>query len=55
MPEIDPNAPGAGPRAPFPTTERPPDLGTLVRGLERVVRDGLPATEETAAVWLGGR
>jgi hypothetical protein len=48
MSEIDPNARGAGPRAPLPTAERPPDLDTLVHGLERVVRDGLPATEETA-------
>lgn len=33
--------PGTGARAPLPAVERPPDLDTLVR-------DGLPATEETA-------
>src|SRR6185312_2440138 len=52
MSEIDPNTPGNGPRAPLPTAERPPDLDTLVRGLERMVRDGLPATEETADLTL---
>jgi hypothetical protein len=48
MSEADLNTPGAGPRAPLPTAERPPGLDILVRGLERVVRDGLPTTEETA-------
>jgi|HubBroStandDraft_5_1064220.scaffolds.fasta_scaffold02014_7 hypothetical protein len=48
MSESDPNTPGAGPGAPLPTAERPPGLDTLVRGLGRAVRDGLPATEETA-------
>jgi hypothetical protein len=32
----------------LPIAERPPDLDTLVNGLERLIRDGLPATEETA-------
>jgi hypothetical protein len=36
------------------TLERPPDLDTLVKGLERVLRDGLPATEETASETLLG-
>jgi hypothetical protein len=37
---------------PLPTAERPPDLGILVNGLERLVRDGLPATEEMADTTL---
>lgn len=32
----------------LPVADRPPDLDTLVSGLERIVRDGLPTTEETA-------
>ncbi|MGW4461362.1 hypothetical protein [Micromonospora sp. NPDC004704] len=37
-----------GAAAPLQTFDRPPDVDTLVGGLERLLRDGLPATEETA-------
>ncbi|GAB3795571.1 hypothetical protein [Micromonospora zhanjiangensis] len=38
----------------LPTFDRPPNLDDLVKGLERLLRGGLPATEETAEEVLLG-